>query len=176
MPRLEASLSQLRAWDRSLCVRFNHGARIVGLGTFFRGVSRLGDGVLWYALMLAMLAGGVQGLHTVLRMAATGFVCTLVYKWLKSKTSRPRPYEVDSAVRAGAAPLDAFSFPSGHTLHAVAFTMVAVASYSWLAWLLVPFCLLIATSRLVLGLHYPSDVLAGAGLGALIAQTALCLQ
>lgn len=176
MPRLEASLSQLRAWDRSLCVRFNHGARIAGLRTFFRGVSRLGDGVLWYALMLAMLADGMQGAQTTLRMAATGFACTLIYKWLKSRTSRPRPYEVVSAVRAGAAPLDAFSFPSGHTLHAVAFTMVAVAGYPWLAWLLVPFCLLVAASRLVLGLHYPSDVLAGAGFGALIAQTALRLS
>ena len=176
MSRLEASLTQLRALDRSLCVRLNHGARIAGLSWLFRGVSRLGDGVLWYALMLAMLAGGLHGVHTVLRMAATGLVCTLVYKWLKSKTSRPRPYAVDSAVRAGAAPLDAFSFPSGHTLHAVAFTMVAVASYPWLAWLLAPFCLLVAMSRLALGLHYPSDVLAGAGLGALIAQIALCLQ
>lgn len=175
MSRLEASLTQLRAWDRSLCVRFSHGARIAGLRWLFRCVSRLGDGVLWYALMLAMLAGGAQGVHTVLRMVATGFVCTLVYKWLKSKTSRPRPYAVNSSVRAGAAPLDAFSFPSGHTLHAVAFTMVAVAGYPWLAWMLVPFSLLIAASRLVLGLHYPSDVLAGAGLGALISQTALSL-
>jgi len=149
MPRLEASLSQLRAWDRSLCVRFNHGARIAGLRTFFRGVSRLGDGVLWYALMIAMLADGTQGVQTVLPMAATGFACTLIYKWLKSKTSRPRPYEVVSAVLAGATPLDAFSFPSGHTLHAVAFTMVAVAGYPWLAWLAVPFTLLVAASRVM---------------------------
>ncbi len=72
-------------------------------------------------------------------------------------------------VRPGAEPLDAFSFPSGHTLHAVAFSIVAIAYYPALAWVLVPFSLLVAMSRLVLGLHYPSDVLAGAALGALIA-------
>ncbi|HET7766673.1 MAG TPA: phosphatase PAP2 family protein, partial [Burkholderiales bacterium] len=64
-------------------------------------------------------------------------------------------------------------FPSGHTLHAVAFSMVAISFYPALAWLLVPFTLLVASSRVVLGLHYPSDVLAGAALGAIIALASL---
>jgi len=60
-------------------------------------------------------------------------------------------------------------------LHAVAFTIIAVAYYPMLAWLLVPFSLLVAMSRLILGLHYPSDVLAGAALGALVAASSLRL-
>ncbi len=150
--------------------------RIAPLRQAFRIVSRLGDGVFWYALMLALLTtGGAAAFGPVGRMAGTGLVCTLIYKWLKSKTSRPRPFAVENAVRAGADPLDPFSFPSGHTLHAVAFSIVAIAFYPILAWLLVPFTLLVAASRVVLGLHYPSDVLAGAALGALIAQGALAL-
>jgi undecaprenyl-diphosphatase len=142
----------------------------------FRVVSRLGDGVFWYSLMLALLAvGGASALAPIGRMAGTGLACTLIYKWLKSKTSRPRPFAVENAVRAGADPLDPFSFPSGHTLHAVAFSIVAIAFYPMLAWLLVPFTLLVAASRVVLGLHYPSDVLAGAALGALIASAFLAL-
>lgn len=126
--------------------------------------------MFWYALMLSLLAvGGVQAFIPVGHMAATGFVGTLLYKWLKSTTSRPRPFAVESAVRAGADPLDAFSFPSGHTLHAIAFSVVAIAYYPTLVWLLGPFAFLVALSRVVLGLHYPSDVLAGAALGALIA-------
>ncbi|HYR36596.1 MAG TPA: phosphatase PAP2 family protein, partial [Burkholderiales bacterium] len=74
-----------------------------------------------------------------------------------------------------AAPLDAFSFPSGHTLHAVAFTLVALNYYPALAPTLVAFTLLTAGSRVVLGLHYPSDVLAGAALGAGIAAASFCL-
>jgi undecaprenyl-diphosphatase len=176
MSRLESGLERLRLWDSALCVRFNGAVRIAPVRRVFRIVSRLGDGVFWYSLMLALLAtGGVAALGPVGRMAGTGVLCTLMYKWLKSKTSRPRPFAVENAVRAGADPLDPFSFPSGHTLHAVAFSIVAVAFYPILAWLLIPFTLLVAISRVVLGLHYPSDVLAGAALGALIALGALAL-
>jgi len=176
MSRLDAGLERLRLWDSALCVRFNGAVRIAPVRRVFRIVSRLGDGVFWYALMLALLAtGGAAAFGPVGRMAGTGLVCTLIYKWLKSKTSRPRPFAVENAVRAGADPLDPYSFPSGHTLHAVAFSIVAIAFYPVLAWLLGPFTLLVAASRVVLGLHYPSDVAAGAALGALIAQGALAL-
>ena len=66
-------------------------------------------------------------------------------------------------------PLDRYSFPSGHTLHAVCFAWQAVAHFPALSWTLVPVAALIALSRVVLGLHYPTDVLAGAAIGALLA-------
>ena len=73
------------------------------------------------------------------------------------------------------APLDRFSFPSGHTLHAVGFTLLAVHAHPELAWFLIPFTVLVALSRLVLGLHYPSDVLTGAAIGTLMATLAIGL-
>ena len=73
------------------------------------------------------------------------------------------------------APLDEFSFPSGHTLHAVAFTLVALTYYPLLAWLLIPFSASVAASRVVLGLHYPSDVLAATVIGSALAGVALWL-
>jgi len=65
-------------------------------------------------------------------------------------------------------PLDEFSFPSGHTLHAVIFTLVAIHYYPMLSVALIPFSILIGLSRPILGLHYPSDVLVGALIGFFI--------
>src|SRR5690606_27432241 len=76
-------------------------------------------------------------------------------------------------IRAWVAPLDEFSFPSGHTLHAVAFSLVAVAHVPLLAWLLLPFTACVAVSRVVLGLHYPSDVLAATVIGSALAGLSL---
>jgi undecaprenyl-diphosphatase len=105
----------------------------------------------------------------VLHMAFAGAVCTCCYKMVKRSTARARPYEANLPVLAGAGVLDRFSFPSGHTLHAVAFSLVACAHYPALGMLLWPFTLLTALSRVALGLHYPSDVIAGGALGAIIA-------
>ena len=72
-------------------------------------------------------------------------------------------------------PLDKYSFPSGHTLHAVAFSTLLIASLPQLAGLLVAFTLLVALSRMILGLHYPSDVVIGALLGWLLAKLSLAI-
>ena len=143
---------------------------------YFAAVSRLGDGLFWYGLMGAMVwLDGTQGLRASAHLAAVGAVSLLLYKGLKRWTRRPRPYAADRRIRAWVAPLDEFSFPSGHTLHAVAFTIVALAYYPMLAWLLVPFTASVAASRVVLGLHYPSDVLAATGIGSVLALSSLWL-
>lgn len=162
--------------ERALCLAMNRWGARRALTRLFRGVSRLGDGVFWYTLM-AMLAlfGGSNGLRAALHMAAVGVVAATMYRVLKRWTRRPRPFRTHADITAYIAPLDEFSFPSGHTLHAVSFTIVALAYFPQLAPLLLPFTVLVAMSRPVLGLHYPSDVMAGALIGALIAGLSLHL-
>ncbi|MCX7140691.1 MAG: phosphatase PAP2 family protein [Proteobacteria bacterium] len=170
------ALESLLEWDRRWSRRLNASVDIVPVRILFRLASRLGDGVFWYSVMLALsIALGRTGVETALRMLAAGAIGLGIYKLLKVRTGRPRPYKVLGGIRPGMAPLDAYSFPSGHTLHAVAFTLVAVSNVPAIAWILVPFTALVAISRVVLGLHYPSDVLAGAAIGACVAQGVLAL-
>jgi undecaprenyl-diphosphatase len=170
MSRLEATVRELQRWDQALCLRLNRGVRHALLLRAFQGLSWLGNGIFWYALMLALLVFHKgEAVLPVLHMVFVGAVCTACYKMLKRGTLRQRPYQAMHSIAAGAPVLDAFSFPSGHTLHAVAFTLVASAHYPGLAPILVPFTVLTAASRVVLGLHYPSDVLAGAAIGATVA-------
>jgi undecaprenyl-diphosphatase len=137
---------------------------------FFAVISRLGDGVFWYCLIaLLPMLFGAAGLHTAIQMVVTGVLALSIYKLIKSSTERPRPFRASSKIRNGAPALDEYSFPSGHTLHAVAFSFTACAFHPSLAWFVLPFTMLVAMSRLVLGLHYVTDVVAGAVLGIAVA-------
>jgi undecaprenyl-diphosphatase len=175
-PRTAAFAARLLDVELELCRRATRWQeRRAVLGTF-RAVSRLGDGPLWLALAVLMPAAwGMAALPTVARFAVVGMVAAVLVRALKRWTVRPRPFASGLGIPAGAAPLDPWSFPSGHTLHAVAFNVVTAADLPLLALALAPFTLAVAASRVALGLHYPSDVAAGAGLGLLLAAAVLAL-
>lgn len=167
-------LRRLAELDLAWCLRLNRASQRRELERLFAVVSRLGDGVFWYTLMLALLiVQGSTALPAVARMLAAGALALALYKWLKARTIRPRPCARHDHIRISVAPLDEYSFPSGHTLHAVSFSIVAIYYYPILTWLVAPFTVLVALSRMVLGLHYPSDVLAGALLGSGLALLVL---
>jgi undecaprenyl-diphosphatase len=142
----------------------------------FRVSSRLGDGAIWYTLIAVLALGfGAEGRIAALQCAIAGLSGLLIYRALKNVLVRERPYMTHATIVCAGRPLDRFSFPSGHTLHAVSFTLIATSAFPLLALVLVPAAVLIALSRVVLGLHYPSDVIAGALLGAMIARLTMGL-
>ena len=139
-------------------------------------VSRLGDGWIWYAVILALpWLDAASGANCAIRMVAVGAVNLVIYKIIKRCIARPRPFRSCPGIRACGRSLDEFSFPSGHTLHSMAFALILVSYYP--AWGIVvwPYTLLVATSRIVLGLHYPSDVIVGAAVGAFTAAVSFNL-
>ena len=170
------NLARFDQLERRACIAFNRSSRYRAIAQFFAAVSRLGDGVFWYSLMaLLPLVHGAYGLRAAAVMAAAGLGGLTIYKVMKSRLVRERPYISHPDILSGTAPLDRYSFPSGHTLHAVMFTMIAVSYFPALAAILIPFALLVALSRVILGLHYPTDVIVGALIGWGLAWAALRL-
>jgi len=160
--------------ESRLCLACNRWGAQRAIVRVFRTVSRLGDGVFWYMLILAIaIFGGANGPAAALHMLLTGAVAALLYRVLKHWTRRPRPYRAHAGIVAHIAPLDEYSFPSGHTLHAVTFTLIALAWFPLLAPVLIPFTVLVAMSRVVLGLHYPTDVLIATAIGFALAEVSL---
>jgi undecaprenyl-diphosphatase len=169
-----AWLEYLNELETPVCLAWNRSTERRWVRQPFALISRLGDGLFWYSLMIALpLASGWAGARASLHMLVTGLVALALYKSLKGATRRARPCNRAPGVTARVPPLDIFSFPSGHTLHAVAFTTVALHYYPDLAWILVPFTLLVASSRVVLGLHYPSDVLVAAAIGSALGRSGI---
>jgi undecaprenyl-diphosphatase len=170
----QRGLARADQLEQRLCLAINGLSTRSSVRSFFAAVSRVGDGWVWYALMVVLAATqGVYGVRAALAMGLASLVGVGLYKVLKARLVRERPYLTHQDIRVGCAPLDRYSFPSGHTLHAVLFSIVAIAWFPALAAVLVPLALLIALSRVVLGLHYPTDVLVGALLGWGLAELSL---
>ena len=160
-------------FELQLCRQAITWSRRYRLEAFFRVVSRLGDGVFWYSIITVAFL--LEGWQAAALLASAGLVATLIYKSLKAILVRERPYIKHATIACAAKVLDRYSFPSGHTLHAVCFTVLLTYLNPLLGLMVLPFTLSVAISRVVLGLHYPSDVGAGAVLGFTIASTAITI-
>ncbi len=164
------------ARERSVALWMHRAAARAWVVRFLDVVSRVGDGWLWYAVIVCLpWFGGAVGTSASVRMIGVGAVNLVVYKIIKRWIARPRPYRNCPGIRACARSLDEFSFPSGHTLHSVAFSLILTVYYPMFALVVWPFTVLVAVSRIVLGLHYPSDVLVGALIGAVTAAVSFNL-
>ncbi|MCG8313297.1 MAG: phosphatase PAP2 family protein [Pseudomonadales bacterium] len=162
--------------DFFVCQAINGLLKHEWVHRFFVVVSRLGDGVLWYALILSLpILLPEHGIALAVMMTVVGLGNVYVYKRIKRALARPRPFMSYPSITQGASVLDEYSFPSGHTLHAVTFTIILVAYNPLLSVCLVPFAVLTAMSRVVLGVHFPSDVIVGALIGVIHGWIALLL-
>lgn len=161
----------MNAREIPLCLLFNRANQFPSVSLFFMAFSRLGNGVFWYVLIVILpIVHGVDAISVSLHMTIAGLFGLAVYKWLKVSIKRIRPYNFHDNIYRNAPVLDQFSFPSGHVQHAICFTLVLLHYYPEWASLVVPFTALVALSRVVLGLHYPSDVIFGAAIGIAVSQ------
>ena len=133
-------------------------------------VSWLGNGAIYFILAAALVAVAGRASWRTLGVAALcGAVSHLVYPALKRIAARPRPFEHRGGPATATAPLDVFSFPSGHLMTLSATLTPAVLRWPnlWLAAL--GLWLVLAWSRIATAHHYPSDLLGGTLLGVAVA-------
>jgi len=157
-----------------LCRLMNNSSQQAYIRLFFRAISRLGDGVFWYCLLLFLpYINGKHGYYQALHILLTALLVLAAYKYLKKTLVRERPFISFENIHQAAPALDRYSFPSGHTMHALAFAIMFSYYLPQVVALVWGFACLVAISRVILGLHYPTDVGAGALLGASMALLSL---
>lgn len=134
--------------------------------------SRAGDGWIWYWTGLCVLLFGGEGRLTAIASAGSAALTGIgLFKLLKKLSGRRRPCEIEPHCWATLLPPDQFSFPSGHTITAFAVSIALGEFYPELLPALLFCAVSIAVSRILLGMHFLSDVIVGATIGSGLALT-----
>jgi len=161
-------VSTVTNWDVAFLTRIAglDGRRFVSL--IMPWISHTGNGY-YYLLVPFFLyffnSSSKIAMHFTLAAVVAFCVELPIYKLVKNSIRRNRPCEVVLGVDKRISPSDRFSFPSGHT--AAAFIMALLIAH-YLPYLAMPcfmWASLVGFSRIYLGVHYPTDILAGMVLG-----------
>jgi undecaprenyl-diphosphatase len=135
--------------------------------------TRAGDGWLWGLIGIAVLCS--DAITRVLALAAAGSavaVGVVVFHCAKRAFRRKRPRDIEPHCWAQINTRDVFSFPSGHSTTAFAVAVSLGSFYPEAMLVLLVIATNIAVSRVVIGMHFMTDVLVGSGLGACLGYVA----
>lgn len=139
-----------------------------------RAVSKTADGWVYILFILGYgLLEWPEASH-FLKYFLTAFVIErLIYFVMKNSFKRNRPADAIADFSSFIVPSDKFSFPSGHTSAAFLFTVMVGFLYTPLLPFLLAWAVLVAMSRIFLGVHFPTDTVMGALLGSVVGFSVL---
>jgi undecaprenyl-diphosphatase len=162
--------------DQRLMRRINRWRAPRWIRLWMLAATRGGDGWLWYAMgVVILLFGGEDRFRAVGAAGLAVGVGIALFLRLKKITGRKRPCAYEPHCWARLLPPDQFSFPSGHTITAFAVAVSLSLFYPSLTIGLMFCAASVAASRIILGMHFLSDVLAGAAIGGSLAYGAVLL-
>ena len=145
--------------------------------TIFLVVTELGTPLVWLAItVLASIFFKGRRVRVLVLLGAALIGAELLEAFLKPIYHRERPFTSLDGVTTVGGMASGFSFPSGHALRSFAGSMVLLRFRKSIAYVLLAVSGLVALSRIYLGLHYPSDVLASFLLAYLLAELVIFAQ
>ena len=172
MRRAGVMLNYISGRDHRLMRRVNRWDAPRWIRLWALCATRGGDGWLWYGMAAVILLFGGPGRFRAVGAAALAVASGIaIFLSLKKTAGRRRPCMFEPHCWANLLPPDQFSFPSGHTITAFAVSLSLSRYYPNLAAGLLFCAISIAASRILLGMHFLSDVLAGAAIGGILAYT-----
>ncbi|WP_448553890.1 phosphatase PAP2 family protein [Thalassotalea montiporae] len=146
------------------CVKSRYHQKFISC---VRAVSRTGDGYM-QVLLPVFIAIGSQSLNFFLLALFAFAIERPIYFILKNILKRRRPPDIVPNFSCLVQPSDKFSFPSGHTMAAFLLAGLVVSELGLIALPIYFWASAVGASRVILGVHFPSDILAGATLGSVI--------
>lgn len=167
---------QLKEWDRELFIYLN-GLGIERLDSFWIFITQEENWIPLYLIFIILIFFAYKKKQAFIVLI--GFLCSFlvtfgVTRFIKASVARVRPNNVESlqeVIRILQEPTY-YSFVSGHTSTSMAITTFMVLilrhRYKWV-YIFYLWPILFATSRVYVGVHYPSDLAAGAFVGVIIA-------
>ena len=159
--------NQIQSNDHRLMRRVNRWRPPRWVRILVIAATRGGDGWLWYSLgVILLLYGGPQRFEAIGSSVSAALVGIFLFRTMKNVSQRKRPCEIEPHCWASILPPDKYSFPSGHSITAFAIAVSVGLFYPQLESVLLLAAFLIASSRIILGMHFLSDVLAGSAIGA----------
>lgn len=164
--------NQIQSSDHRLMRRVNRWRAPRWFRLFMILATRMGDGWLWYAIGAVVLIWGGHSRFAAIGSAGLAVLSGIaVFSLLKRISHRKRPCDLEPHCWASILPPDQFSFPSGHTITAFAIATTLGFFYPDFLAALLAIAVSIAASRIILGMHFLSDVLAGSVIGVSLACT-----
>jgi undecaprenyl-diphosphatase len=152
--------------DHKLMHKVNNWSAPKWVRVWALSATRAGDGWLWYSMgLIVFLFGGPDRLSAIGSAGSAALAGIALFLLLKKVSNRKRPCEIEPHCWTTLLPPDRFSFPSGHTITAFAVAISLGQFYPVLLPVLLFCALSIAISRILLGMHFLSDVVVGAILG-----------
>lgn len=140
---------------------------------FFRRLfllfTRLGDGFVYPVIIFLLLLNSKLSLTHLISFLIAFIIERISYFIIKNSTKRLRPFEKLKINNIPILPPDRYSFPSGHTSAAFLFATLIGNYFPSFVIFVFLYALLVGLSRIILNLHYPTDVFIGSQIGITIA-------